>query len=89
MSQRGLVHFLKGEPNFISVSEWELEANVYRHVKKIPFFHYFKNRKTFSNWKKLMRRTMYTKTSQFLKRELFILDAELSKPMLDIRMKYY
>lgn len=36
-----------------------------------------------------MRRNMYVKTSNFLKRELFLLDAELAKPMLDIRMKTY
>lgn len=36
-----------------------------------------------------MRRTMFTKTQDFLKRELFILDAELSKPLLDMRMKTY
>ncbi len=32
---------------------------------------------------------MFTKTQEFLKRELFILDAELSKPLLDMRMKSY
>lgn len=36
-----------------------------------------------------MRRTMFTKTSEFLKRDLFILDAELSKPLLDMRIKTY
>ena len=34
-----------------------------------------------------MRRAMFVKTSTFLRRELFILDAELSKPVLDLRMK--
>ena len=32
---------------------------------------------------------MIFKTSDFLNRELFILDSELSKPLLDIRMKTY
>lgn len=32
---------------------------------------------------------MFSKTTEFLKRELFILDAELSKPLLDMRMKSY
>lgn len=36
-----------------------------------------------------MRRNMYVKTSNFLKRELFLLDAELAKPLLDMRMKTY
>ena len=34
-----------------------------------------------------MRRAMFVKTSNFIRRELFILDAELSKPVLDLRMK--
>ena len=37
----------------------------------------------------MMRRTMIFKTSDFLNRELFILDSELSKPLLDIRMKNF
>lgn len=32
---------------------------------------------------------MIFKTSDFLNRELFILDSELSKPMLDIRLKTF
>ena len=32
---------------------------------------------------------MIFKTSDFLNRELFILDSELSKPLLDIRMKTF
>ena len=32
-----------------------------------------------------MRRTMIFKTSDFLNRELFVLDPELSRPLLDIR----
>ena len=32
---------------------------------------------------------MFAKTQDFLKRELFLLDAELSKPLLDMRMKTY
>ncbi len=41
--------------------------------------------KTFSTWKTLMRRTMIFNTSEFLNRELFILDPELSSNLLEIR----
>ena len=89
VSKRGLVHFIKGSPNFISVEDWEKEANIYRKIRKIKFFNHFKSWKTFSNWKTLMRRTMFNKTSVFLKRELFLLNSELSKPLLDMKMKTY
>lgn len=89
VSQRGLIHFIKGQPNFMSIMDWERESNIFRKMKKIPFFSNFKSWKTFGNWKTIMRRTMFAKTQDFLKRELFLLDAELSKPLLDMRMKTY
>jgi hypothetical protein len=73
----------------MSIMDWEREANIFRKMKKIPFFSNFKYWKTFGNWKTIMRKTMFNKSSEFLKRELFILDAELSKPLLDMRMKTY
>jgi hypothetical protein len=36
-----------------------------------------------------MRRTMIFKTSDFLNRELFMLDPELSQPLLKIREKTF
>ena len=84
-----MIHFFEGKPNFIGIHEWEREATIYKRVKKISFFRNFKSWKTFSNWKSLMRRTMFNKTTDFLKKELFILDPELSKPLLDMRMKTY
>ncbi len=36
-----------------------------------------------------MRRTMFKKTQNYLNKSLFILDSELSKPLLDMRMKTY
>lgn len=89
VSQRGIVHFIKGEATFLSIPEWEREQRIYREIQNIPFFQKYRTWKTFSAWKTLMRRTMIFKTSDFLNRELFILDSELSKPLLDIRMKTF
>ena len=89
VSQRGIVHFIKGEANFMSIPEWEREARIYKKIQNISFFEKYRTWKTFSAWKTLMRRTMIFKTSDFLNRELFILDSELSKPLLDIRMKTF
>jgi hypothetical protein len=89
VSQRGVVHFIKGEATFMSIPEWEREQRIYKSIQGIKFFQKYRTWKTFSQWKTLMRRTMIFKISDFLNRELFILDSELSKPLLDIRMKTF
>jgi dynein heavy chain len=71
VSKRGIIHFIKGIPNFISVYQFEREANIYKKIKGIKFFNLFKCWKNFSNWKTLMRRTMFNKTKAFLKKDLF------------------
>lgn len=73
----------------MSIPEWEREQRIYKSIQNISFFQKYRTWKTFSAWKTLMRRTMIFKTSDFLNRELFILDSELSKPLLDIRMKTF
>lgn len=89
VSSRGIVHFIKGEANFMTIAEWEREARIYKKIQDISFFQKYRTWKTFSAWKTLMRRTMIFKTSDFLNRELFILDSELSKPLLEIRMQTF
>jgi len=54
-------------------------------IKRKPFFQKYKKWKTFSEWKKIMRDTMILKRQDFLNRELFLLDGELAKPMINIR----
>ncbi len=89
VSSRGIAHFIKGEATFMSIPEWEREQRIFKKIKDIQFFQKYRTWKTFSQWKTLMRRTMIFKTSDFLNRELFILDSELSKPLLDIRLKTF
>ena len=38
VSSRGIVHFINGEANFLSISEWEREARIYKKIQHIPFF---------------------------------------------------
>jgi len=89
VSSRGIAHFIKGDATFLTIPEWEREKRIFKKIKDIPFFEKYRTWKTFSQWKTLMRRTMIFKTSDFLNRELFILDSELSKPLLDIRLKTF
>ena len=32
VSSRGIVHFIKGEANFMSIAEWEREARIYKKI---------------------------------------------------------
>jgi dynein heavy chain len=38
VSQKGIVHFIKGEANFLTISEWERETRIYKKIQNIPFF---------------------------------------------------
>ena len=38
VSQRGIVHFIKGEANFMSIPEWEREQRIYKKIQNISFF---------------------------------------------------
>lgn len=73
----------------MTIPEWEREARLFSKIKKISFFENYRTWKTFSAWKTLMRRTMIFKTSDFLNRELFILDSELARPLLEIRRQTF
>ena len=86
VSASGIVHFnVNGEATFLTIPEWEREKILFQKVKKIKFFRQYFKWKSFSAWKTLMKRTMIFQTSETLSRELFILDKELSQPLLDIR----
>ena len=32
VSQRGVVHFIKGEAHFMTISEWEREGRIYKQI---------------------------------------------------------
>ena len=85
VSANGIVHFVNGDTTFLTIPEWEREMRLYRSIKRKPFFQKYKKWKTFSEWKKIMRDTMILKRQDFLNRELFLLDGELAKPMINIR----
>ena len=85
ISARGIVHFVKGEATFMSIPEWEREARLFSKITNISFFKKYRTWKSFSAWKTLMRRTMLFKTSDFLYRELFMLDPELQ--LMEVRRK--
>lgn len=86
VSASGIVHFnSNGEASFLTIPEWEREKILFQKLKKIKFFKQYFIWKSFSAWKSKMKRTRIFKTSETLANELFFLDQELSKPLLNIR----
>ena len=86
VSASGIVHFnVNNEATFLTIPEWEREKILYTKLKGIRFFRQYFIWKSFSAWKTLMRNNQISHTSETLSRELFILDKELSQPLLNIR----
>ena len=86
VSASGIVHFnSNNEATFLTIPEWEREKILFQKLKQIKFFKQYFIWKSFSAWKTKMKRTRIFKTSETLSNELFILDQELSKPLLSIR----
>ncbi len=84
VSSNGIVHYISGETTFLTIPEWEREMRLYSKIKKIKFFKKYCMWKTFSSWKTLVWRKMIMDTSDFLNKELFLLDDQLSKPLLEV-----
>ena len=79
------VHFnVNNEATFLTIPEWEREKILYTKLKGVRFFRQYFILKSFSAWKTLMRNNKISDTSETLSRELFILDKELSQPLLNI-----
>ena len=85
VSANGIVHFVGGDTTFLTIPEWEREMRLYRKIIEKPFFQKYKKWKTFSAWKTRMRQAMILNRSDFLNRELFLLDKELANPLIKIR----
>lgn len=85
VSGNGIVHYINGETTFLTIPEWEREMRLFQKIKKINFFQKYTSWKTFSSWKTLVRRKMIMDTSDFLNKELFLLDDQLSRPLLEVR----
>jgi dynein heavy chain len=66
ISARGITHFVGGEATFMTIEEWEREARMFHQLLEISFFKMYKKWKSFSLWKKLMRRSNMKKYSDEL-----------------------
>ena len=38
ISARGIIHFIRGEAQFLTIKEWEREVRLYQQIKEIQFF---------------------------------------------------
>jgi dynein heavy chain len=89
ISARGVTHIVKGEALFLTLAEWEREYSLYQKLKNIRFFKQYKTWKNFTRWKKLRRDNMIKERSDFLSKELFILDDKLRESLLSVRRQSF
>lgn len=85
ISARGIVHYIGEEVDYLSLSEWQREARMYKQIKDIFFFKQYRQWKNFSLWKTLMRRTRIHTQRDYLRTKLLITDPELGEPLQLIR----
>ena len=66
ISARGITHYINGEQEFMTIEEWERESKMFAQLKEIEFFKIYKIWKSFSLWKKFMRRNIMKEYSSKL-----------------------
>ena len=69
----------------MSLTEWKDEVENYQKINQISFFKNFRIGKSFSLWKKLVKRTKMIERGSYLTKELFQADGKINKPLVDIR----
>ncbi len=87
VSSRGVTHFIKDEAEFLTLSEWRDEVENYKKMNDISFFKNFRIGKSFTLWKRLVKRTKMIERGSFLKKELFLADPNINTHLVSIRRK--
>jgi dynein heavy chain len=66
ISARGITYFQNEEATFLTIEEWQREANLYQDLQKIDFFRKYKLWKNFFLWKRLMRKNILIKNQDLM-----------------------
>ena len=85
ISARGVTHFINKEAEFLTLSEWKDEVENYQKINKISFFKNFRIGKSFTLWKRLVKRTKMIERGSYLTKELFQADGQINRPLISIR----
>jgi len=79
------MHFINKEAEFMSLAEWMDEVENYKKINEISFFRNFRKGKSFSLWKRFVKRTKMDERGAFLKKALFQGDPQINKQLIQIR----
>jgi dynein heavy chain len=84
MSASGITRFLKGDPDFTFIEDWEREYRLFNMVRQIPFFSKYRIWKSFFEWKKTVQFDKQQISKDSLKRELFLFNPDLRDALLKL-----
>ena len=85
LSSAGVTSYANDEGDFISLERWMDECKIFNQVVEIPFFAKYRKWKTFFFWWKYVRKTLIAGCKQHLLENLFLLNKDLSEPLIAIR----
>eukprot|EP00659_Diplonema_papillatum_P006884 gene6884-10561_t len=85
LSGTGMTHYRNGEVDFTALNDWLAEYNVFSALSSIPFFMKYRRWRCFYYWRRYLRRTTVANCKAFLNENLFILNRDLSSPLVGIR----
>jgi dynein heavy chain len=89
MSASGITHFLKSDPDFTFISDWEREFRLYNMIRQIPFFKKYRVWKSFMELKRIVRSKKTNAASDALTKELFLFSPALRVALLKIKSLCY
>eukprot|EP01064_Diplonema_japonicum_P034413 TRINITY_DN7114_c0_g1_i1.p1 TRINITY_DN7114_c0_g1~~TRINITY_DN7114_c0_g1_i1.p1 ORF type:complete len:4107 (+),score=1152.60 TRINITY_DN7114_c0_g1_i1:350-12322(+) len=85
LSAAGVTHYRNDEGDFITIDDWLEEYQTFTTMMKIPFFRIYRKWKTFYFWLRHVRKTIVSSCKQHLEENLFLLNKDLSQPLVEIR----
>ncbi|KAI9190457.1 hypothetical protein H9P43_001891 [Blastocladiella emersonii ATCC 22665] len=85
LSEAGVTHFTKETTDFTPLQQWIREYNAFNAMIRIPFFAKYRIWKSFTTWRKNVRRTKLNLARKAIQRRMFALDPRLSRGLLTIR----
>ncbi|KAH8057234.1 dynein light chain binding protein [Aureococcus anophagefferens] len=85
LSCSGMTHFTGVNSDFTPLHQWEREYGLFHEMRRIPFFAKYRAWKTFSVWKKNVKRNKVRAAILALKGSLFLFIPSLRDALLEIQ----
>ncbi|KAJ8609534.1 hypothetical protein CTAYLR_006022 [Chrysophaeum taylorii] len=85
LSCNGITHFSGYNSDFTPMRQWEREYGLFHRIRRIPFFAKYRAWKTFSVWKKNVKRGKIRASITALRASLFIFIPSLREALIKIQ----